>query len=394
MNPELARSHKPPPETFEYTFRDGILYALGIGAKATDLQWIYEGNDEFHLFPTYVIAPGLLSNSLGGWPGIDFDLTRILHGEQYIEVFEPLPTDGRMVCQVSIPDVVDKGSGALILTDINISGPDGKKLAYLQMGTFQVGSGGFGGVKNSPKAINGVPPPKRYPDKVTEDKVSLEQAALYRLGSRDMNPLHYIEVFEPLPTDGRMICQVSIPDVVDKGSGALILTDINISGPDGKKLAYLQMGTFQVGSGGFGGVKNSPKAINGVPPPKRYPDKVTEDKVSLEQAALYRLGSRDMNPLHVDPSFAKLGGFKKPILHGMCTLGFSVRHVINAFAGGDARKFRAVKARFTSPVDLGSTLVFEMWKEGKRVHFQTKVKETNKFVIQQAYVDLTEEAKL
>ncbi|KAE9547376.1 hypothetical protein FO519_009410, partial [Halicephalobus sp. NKZ332] len=279
--PEVAKAYKNPPDTFEYTFRDGILYSLGIGAKATDLQWIYEGSDEFHLFPTYVIAPGLLANSLGGWPGLELDLSRILHGEQYIEVFEPLPTDGKVVSTVSVADVVDKGSGALILSDINM-------------------------------------------------------------------------------TDER-----------------------------GKKLAYLQMGTFQVGGGGFGGPKNSSKAINGVPAPSRNPDKVTEDKVSPEQAALYRLGSRDLNPLHVDPMFAQLGGFKKPILHGMCTLGFSVRHVINEFVGGDATKFRAVKARFTSPVQLGSTLVFEMWKEGKRVHFQTKDKDTGKYVIQQAYVDLT-----
>ena len=257
-----------------------------VGAKATDLQWIYEGSDEFHIFPTFVIAPVFWANSNEKWPGLQLDFTKILHGEQYIEVYEPLPTDSKLLCKKSVADILDKGSGALIINNIDI----------------------------------------------TDDK--------------------------------------------------------------GRKLAFLQMGTFQLGGGGFGGPKSSSKAINGVPPPNRSPDKVTEDKVSQEQAAIYRLGSGDMNPLHVDPAFAQRGGFKKPILHGMCTLGFSVRHIINEFAGGDGRKFKAVKVRFTSPVQLGSTLVFEMWKEGKRIHFQTKVKETGKYVIQQAYVDLTEEAKL
>jgi 3-hydroxyacyl-CoA dehydrogenase/3a,7a,12a-trihydroxy-5b-cholest-24-enoyl-CoA hydratase len=281
MNPELAKKHQPPPESFSYTTRDAILYALGIGAKAKNLQWSYESDEEFHVFPTFVIAPGLLSNSLGSWPGVKFDLTRILHGEQYIEIFEPLPLDGELFSSVRVADIVDKGSGALILTDINIT---------------------------------------------------------------------------------------------DKQSG--------------KKLAYLQMGTFQVGGGKFGGPKNSSAAINGVPAPQRTPDKIVEEKTSEDQAALYRLGSRDMNPLHIDPMFAQMGGFKEPILHGMCTLGFSTRHVIETFAEGDGRRLKAVKARFTSPVSLGSTLVTEMWKEGARIHFQTKIKESGKTVINNAYVDL------
>jgi 3-hydroxyacyl-CoA dehydrogenase/3a,7a,12a-trihydroxy-5b-cholest-24-enoyl-CoA hydratase len=281
MNPELAKKHQPPPETFSYTIRDAIIYALGIGAKATDLQWTYESSEDFHVFPTFVIAPALLSNSLGDWPGVKFDLTRILHGEQYIEIFEPLPLDGELLSTVRIADIVDKGSGALILTDINIS------------------------------------------DKQT-----------------------------------------------------------------GKKLAYLQMATFQVGGGNFGGAKNSSSAINGIPPPQRNPDKIVEEKISKDQAALYRLGSRDMNPLHIDPMFAQMGGFKEPILHGMCTLGFSTRHVIETYGNGDGKCFKAVKARFTSPVSLGSTIVTEMWKEGSRIHFQTKVKESGKTVINNAYVDL------
>ncbi|VDL69761.1 unnamed protein product [Nippostrongylus brasiliensis] len=257
----------------------------------TDLRYVYEMAEDFLPLPTFIVSPGLRAASIMDWPGIEADLARILHGEQYIELYEPLPTEAKLRSEARVVDVLDKGSGALILTEVT-----------------------------------------------------------------------------------------TYDDATDR------------------KLAMQQVGIFQVGSGNFGGSRNSPHEKKAADVPQRPPDAVFEEVTSPDQATLYRMGSGDLNPLHVDPNFAKMSGFKEPILHGLCSMGFAVRHVISGWAENDASRFEALKAgsspylfpfvRFSSPVIPGQTLRTETWKDGSRIVFQTKVKETGKVVISNAWIKL------
>jgi len=195
----------------------------------------------------------------------------------------------------------------------------------------------------------------------------------------------YIEFYRPFPSVGKVTSQGRIADIIDKGSGASVLVNVDITDEKGQKIAFIQSNIFLRGEGGFGGPRKSPEEKAPADPPKRQPDATYAQTTSLEQAALYRVASTDHNPLHIDPSFAQLGGFKQPILHGLCSFGFAVRHVLLQYANGDVNKLRAVKARFSRPVVPGQTLITEMWKEGDRVHFQTKVKETGEVAISGGY---------
>jgi 3-hydroxyacyl-CoA dehydrogenase/3a,7a,12a-trihydroxy-5b-cholest-24-enoyl-CoA hydratase len=199
----------------------------------------------------------------------------------------------------------------------------------------------------------------------------------------------YTEVLRPLPTHAKLTHKAKIKEIWDKGKGAVVVMAIKTTDEDGNELFYNELSTFVRGAGGWGGERGPSVELNVVPDKK--PDAVVEEKTSEGQALLYRL-TGDINPLHVDPSFAKAFGFDKPILHGLCTFGFATRHVIKTFSKNDPRFFKSIKVRFSESVFPGETLVTEMWKDGdQKIIFRCKVKERDKVVISNAAIELYKE---
>jgi len=58
-----AKKDKPEDHKFSYTERDVILYNLGVGATAKDLQWTYESHEEFAALPTFGVVPQFAASS-------------------------------------------------------------------------------------------------------------------------------------------------------------------------------------------------------------------------------------------------------------------------------------------------------------------------------------------
>jgi acyl dehydratase len=117
-------------------------------------------------------------------------------------------------------------------------------------------------------------------------------------------------------------------------------------------------------------------------PPERQPDHVVTYQTSPDQALIYRL-SGDRNPLHSDPAFAAMGGFERPILHGLCTYGFTGRALLHTLAGSDPANFKHMEGRFSSPVIPGDTLVVSMWRTGDGEAVFTTATGDGKVVIDQ-----------
>lgn len=265
---------------YEYDHKDIILYNLGVGAKATDLKYVYENNENFGPVPTFGVLPFFSCPVDYGKYVNNFNPMQLLHGEQYLEVLKwPLPQSATIETKYEILDVIDKGKAAVIVAAFHSHDKEtGDKLFYNVGSFFLRGSGGFGG-----------------------------------------------------PTKGK-----------DRGA----ITAAN-------------------------------------KPPQRQPDYTTEYTVPEDLAALYRL-SGDFNPLHIDPDFAAVGNFPKPILHGLCSLGISSRILVDKYG-----VFNNVKVRFSGHVFPGETLQIASWKEGNKVIFESYVKERGTTAISAAAIELS-----
>jgi acyl dehydratase len=167
-------------------------------------------------------------------------------------------------------------------------------------------------------------------------------------------------IHKTIPTSGTLTTSGKITGVYDKGKGALVTIETTTKDASGDTVFTNTSGIFVRGAGGFGG-ERGPEAGNTAP--DRAPDKSVSMTTLDIQAAIYRL-SGDRNPLHIDPAFAKMAGFDKPILHGLCTFGHVGRAVLAEYCGNDPERFVSMSVRFSGVVYPGETITTDMWDEG------------------------------
>ncbi len=181
-----------------------------------------------------------------------------------------------------------------------------------------------------------------------------------------------IELHQPIPVNGTARSVTEVVGVYDKGSGAVVATQTtSVDATTGDPLFTTRSAAFIRGEGGWGGDRG-PSGSDRPTRPERAPDHVVKYQTAIDQALLYRL-SGDRNPLHSDPSFAHAAGFDRPILHGLCTYGFTGRALLHTLCGSDPTRFRSMEARFSSPVFPGDELTISMWITGDgEAVFQTR----------------------
>ncbi|WP_328317195.1 MaoC/PaaZ C-terminal domain-containing protein [Streptomyces sp. NBC_00388] len=171
-----------------------------------------------------------------------------------------------------------------------------------------------------------------------------------------------IVLHRPIPVGGSAVSSSRVRAVYDKGKAAVIVLRSEVSDAQGP-LWTSDAQIFVRGEGGFGG-ERGPSTRTALP--GRAPDRTEDRPVREDQALLYRL-SGDWNPLHADPEFAKLAGFDRPILHGLCSYGMTLKAVVDAVLGGDVTRVDSYTTRFAGVVFPGETLRIRMWQSPGRV---------------------------
>ncbi len=170
-----------------------------------------------------------------------------------------------------------------------------------------------------------------------------------------------ITLHRPIPVEATATAQDRVVAMYDKGKAAIVVIENEVKTVAGEPLWSTRSAVFIRGDGGWGGDRG-PGGPQNVPP-DRAPDHEVRLQTSPDQAFIYRL-SGDRNPLHTDPSFAALGGFDRPILHGLCSYGFTGRALLAELVGNDVARFHHMEARFASPVVPGEALTTRIWRVG------------------------------
>ncbi len=190
----LIKNWQIAEATQQYTRKDAILYALGLGAANTnpvaadDLQFVYEL--KLNALPTFAT---LLAGS-GDWmadPRLAIDLNKVLHGEQFLTIHRPLPPEGAVIGREMVQEIYDKGAdkGAVLYMSREVrNAATGDLLATSGWSVFMRGNGGFGGTATGQPTPHALPA-DRLPDASIDLTTRPEQAVLYRM-SGDTNPLH------------------------------------------------------------------------------------------------------------------------------------------------------------------------------------------------------------
>jgi len=91
----------------------------------------------------------------------------------------------------------------------------------------------------------------------------------------------------------------------------------------------------------------------------------TAEDVDEDQTYRYAEASGDRNLIHIDPEYAKnSAGMPGIICHGMCTMAFASRAVLDGIAGSDPARLRSIKVQFSRPVFPGQRLTTRGWNHG------------------------------
>jgi len=184
LNPDCV-GHETEELVHSYDENGVILYALGVGAKRDELDFLYEGLGP-KVLPTYAVVPtfqvvGSLLNVVDG------DLLGVVHGAQGIRLHKTFAPHGELKTVGKVAAIYDLKRMAQAIFTSETRDADGDLVCETEWNILYRFDGGFGG-ERPPKSAK-ARAPEREPDFVVEEATSPEQALLYRLNG-DRNPLH------------------------------------------------------------------------------------------------------------------------------------------------------------------------------------------------------------
>ena len=192
INLDIALGAEMEPVEFSWVSSDVQLYNLALGAgsdpmDSRELRYLTDGTPQ--VLPTFSsVAASFHATEAPtvSFPGIEIELSRVLHASEAVTVPAPLPASGAGRAVTRITEIWDKGKAAVIFNETTVADSSGKTLWTVKRSIFARGEGGFGGERGPSTSAE---TPERAADFEIDIPVLPQQALLYRLCG-DRNPLH------------------------------------------------------------------------------------------------------------------------------------------------------------------------------------------------------------
>jgi acyl dehydratase len=192
INLDIALGAELEPVEFSWVSSDVQLYSLALGAgsdpmDSRELRYLTDGTPQ--VLPTFSsVAASFHATEAPtvSFPGIEIELSRVLHASEAVTVPAPLPASGAGRAVTRITEIWDKGKAAVIFNETTVVDSSGKTLWTVKRSIFARGEGGFGGERGPSTSAE---TPERAADFEIDIPVLPQQALLYRLCG-DRNPLH------------------------------------------------------------------------------------------------------------------------------------------------------------------------------------------------------------
>ena len=173
-------------------------------------------------------------------------------------------------------------------------------------------------------------------------------------GEQDM------EFFRPIRPGDKISSTAKVASIETKATGETMVLEINAVNQDGERVQRTLFSVFIRGGGKGAGEAKAPE------PDRGQPIATVAQQIDKDQTYRYKEASGDINPIHVDESFAKMAGLPGIIVHGLCTMAFTSKAVIDKLCGGDPTKLKRLRVRFSRPVFPGQIITTKIWPDGER----------------------------
>jgi acyl dehydratase len=173
-------------------------------------------------------------------------------------------------------------------------------------------------------------------------------------GEQDM------EFFLPIRPGDKITATAKVASIETKATGETLIIEINAKNQAHETVNRTLFNAF-IRGGGKGG---SDARVS--EPQRGEPIVTMAQQIDKDQTYRYKEASGDFNPIHVDENFAKMAGLPGIIVHGLCTMAFTSKVMIDKLCGGDPAKLKRLRVRFTRPVLPGQVITTRVWPDGER----------------------------